>query len=67
MPGPIDTDMLAASSHTLRRHVHAPYRALAELVGRPMPPSADATPVAYAAGAIVDAIVDDGSPLRVAL
>jgi NAD(P)-dependent dehydrogenase (short-subunit alcohol dehydrogenase family) len=67
MPGPIATDMLAASDRLPEAAAHAGYEALAEklLVGRrgvaPM-----ITPPESAARAIADAIVDDASPLRVA-
>jgi NAD(P)-dependent dehydrogenase (short-subunit alcohol dehydrogenase family) len=67
MPGPIDTDMLAASDRMPEAAAHAGYEASAEklLAGRrgvaPMITSAEA-----AARAIADAILDDASPLRVA-
>jgi len=67
MPGPIDTDMLAASDRLPEAAAHAGYEALAEklLVGRravaPMTTSPES-----AARAIADAILDDASPLRVA-
>ncbi len=67
MPGPIDTDMLAASDRLPEAAEHAGYAAQAEalLAGRravaPMTTAPD-----VAARAIADAILDDASPLRVA-
>jgi len=67
MPGPIDTDMLAASDRLPEAAGHAGYETAAEklLAGRrgvaPM-----ITSSASAARAIADAILDDASPLRVA-
>jgi hypothetical protein len=59
--------MFAASSHTPEAVRYATYRALAELVGAARDATiGDATPIGNAARAIVDAIVDDDSPLRVA-
>lgn len=66
LPGPIDTDMLAASDRTpegaalpgygdLSAYLLAGRRSVADLI----------TPAAQAASAVADAIVDDGSPLRV--
>jgi len=67
MPGPVDTDMLAASDRPPEALAHAPYRALAERAweGRRSVQGAVASP-ATAAAAIADAILDDASPLRVA-
>ena len=67
MPGPIDTDMLAASDRLPEAAAHAGYEAAAEmlLAGRrgvaPMITSPES-----AARVIADAILDDASPLRVA-
>jgi NAD(P)-dependent dehydrogenase (short-subunit alcohol dehydrogenase family) len=67
MPGPIETDMLAASDRLPEAAAHPGYEETAEklLAGRrgvsPMITSA-----AAAARAIADAILDDASPLRVA-
>jgi NAD(P)-dependent dehydrogenase (short-subunit alcohol dehydrogenase family) len=67
MPGPIDTDMLAASDRLPEAAAHAGYEALAEklLAGRRAVASMTASPES-AARAIADAILDDASPLRVA-
>ena len=66
MPGPIATDMLAASNRLPEAAEHAPYRAMAERVLelRQGVESASTSP-ADAAVAIVDAICDDDAPLRV--
>lgn len=67
MPGPIDTDMLASSSSIPEAARFEPYRPLAQLVGEARDATIGAaTPAEDAARAIVDAIVDDGAPLRVA-
>lgn len=66
MPGPIDTDMLAGSAEPPAALEYEPYRAMAErshqgrLNVAPM-----VTPTADAARAIVDATLDDSTPLRV--
>jgi NAD(P)-dependent dehydrogenase (short-subunit alcohol dehydrogenase family) len=66
-PGPIATEMLASSSNTPEAARFEQYRALAELVADARDATVgDATPVAAAAQSIVDAIVDDDGPLRVA-
>jgi NAD(P)-dependent dehydrogenase (short-subunit alcohol dehydrogenase family) len=67
MPGPIDTDMLAASDRLPEAAAHAGYQALAEklLAGRRAVARMTASPES-AARAIADAILDDASPLRVA-
>jgi len=67
LPGAIDTDMLAASSIVPEAVRHDAYRAQAELVGARRSGSVGApTPAQRAARAIVDAILDDAAPLRVA-
>ena len=65
MPGPIETDMLAASDHPSPAIEHAEYRALAEKMweGR-QGVRAMYTPAPEAARRIVDAICDDDGPLR---
>lgn len=67
LPGPIATDMLAESS-TVPEAVATPdYAPLAERVALARGDvDASATPVAAAAAAIADAILDDDAPLRVA-
>ncbi|HKA15977.1 MAG TPA: SDR family NAD(P)-dependent oxidoreductase [Myxococcota bacterium] len=67
IPGPIDTDMLAASDRLPEAAAHAGYEAAAEklLAGRRGVAAMTTAPEA-AARAIADAIVDDESPLRVA-
>jgi NAD(P)-dependent dehydrogenase (short-subunit alcohol dehydrogenase family) len=67
LPGPIDTDMLAASDRPPEALAHAPYRALAQRAwdGR-RSVSQQVTPPERAACAIADAILDDSAPLRVA-
>ena len=67
MPGPIDTDMLAASDRLPEAAAHAGYEASAEklLAGR-RGVAAMTTSPEVAARAIADAILDDASPLRVA-
>lgn len=66
MPGPIDTDMLAASQSTPEAVEFEGYRELAEFVAAARDATiGDATPVETAARDIVDAIVDDQAPLRV--
>lgn len=66
LPGPIATDMLAASA-TVPEAISSPhYRALADVVAAAREGiDAMATPVPDAARAIVDAILDDNAPLRV--
>jgi len=67
MPGPIDTDMLSASHATPEAVQFDNYRDLAELVAAARAATVgDATSVERASRAIVDAILDDDSPLRVA-
>ncbi len=67
MPGPIDTDMLAASDRLPEAAAHPGYEALAQalLNGRRAVAPMTASPES-AARAIADAILDDASPLRVA-
>jgi NAD(P)-dependent dehydrogenase (short-subunit alcohol dehydrogenase family) len=67
MPGPIDTDMLAASDRLPEAASHAGYEALAQalLTGRRAVGSMTEK-AEVAARAIADAILDDASPLRVA-
>jgi NAD(P)-dependent dehydrogenase (short-subunit alcohol dehydrogenase family) len=66
LPGPIDTDMLAASRVLPEGVRFEAYAALARRVGevRGDEVGGAATPVAEAAVAIVDAILDDEGPLR---
>jgi len=67
MPGPIATDMLAGSSREPEAARHAPYRRLAAWAWRGRRATeASWTPPDEAARRIVDAILDDASPLRVA-
>jgi NAD(P)-dependent dehydrogenase (short-subunit alcohol dehydrogenase family) len=65
MPGPIETDMLAASDRPAAAIEHEPYRSLAEKMwaGRQTIRS-QYTPAAEAARRIVDAVCDDDGPLR---
>jgi len=65
MPGPIETDMLAASDRPPVAAEHAEYRELAERLwaGR-QGIREQYTPAAEAARRIVDAICDDDGPLR---
>ena len=67
MPGPIDTDMLAASDRLPEAAAHPGYETLAQalLTGRRAVAPMTASPES-AARAIADAILDDASPLRVA-
>jgi NAD(P)-dependent dehydrogenase (short-subunit alcohol dehydrogenase family) len=65
MPGPIETDMLAASDRPAAAIDHPPYRELAERMWESRQRIRDAyTPAAEAARRVVDAICDDGGPLR---
>ena len=67
LPGPIDTDMLAGSALVPEAVESEPYRPLAERVGKVRRALVDVmTPVDQAAVSIVDAIVDDAAPLRIA-
>jgi NAD(P)-dependent dehydrogenase (short-subunit alcohol dehydrogenase family) len=67
LPGAIDTDMLAASSIRPAAADHAAYRAQAERIETQRAAAASArTPAVEAARSIVDAILDDAAPLRVA-
>jgi NAD(P)-dependent dehydrogenase (short-subunit alcohol dehydrogenase family) len=67
LPGPVATDMLAASSTTPEAVTVPGYRALAERVAEARSAFVDtATPVHEAAERIVDAILDDDAPLRCA-
>jgi NAD(P)-dependent dehydrogenase (short-subunit alcohol dehydrogenase family) len=67
MPGPIDTDMLAGSARAPEAIEEPGYAAMAEryAVGRAAV-NDQITATADAARAIVDAILDDDAPLRVA-
>jgi len=67
MPGPIDTDMLAGSGEPPAAIEHEAYRAMAERyhAGR-QGIAGSITSTDDAAHAIVDAILDDDAPLRVA-
>ena len=65
MPGPIETDMLAASDRPPVAAEHAEYRALAERLWEGRQGIRDQyTPAEEAARRIVDAICDDDGPLR---
>jgi len=65
MPGPIETDMLATSDRPAAAIAHAEYRALAERFWETRQQTRAAyTPAPEAARRIVDAICDDGGPLR---
>jgi len=65
LPGPIETDMLAASDRPLEARELAAYRELAERAhaGR-RAVEGQTTSAAAAAAAIADAILDDDGPLR---
>ena len=65
MPGPIETDMLAASDRPPAASEHAEYRDLANRLWESRKGIRDQyTPAAEAARRIVDAICDDDGPLR---
>jgi NAD(P)-dependent dehydrogenase (short-subunit alcohol dehydrogenase family) len=65
MPGPIETDMLAASDNPPAAAEHAEYRGLAERLWEGRKGIRDQyTPAAEAARRIVDAISDDAGPIR---
>ena len=65
MPGPIETDMLAASDRPAAAIEHEEYRALAESMWVSRQGIRDAyTPASEAARRITDAILDDDGPLR---
>jgi NAD(P)-dependent dehydrogenase (short-subunit alcohol dehydrogenase family) len=65
LPGPIATDMYTASERPPEAIEHEPYRPLAQRVlDLRQPLTGQATPAADAARAIVDAIVDEGGPMR---
>jgi NAD(P)-dependent dehydrogenase (short-subunit alcohol dehydrogenase family) len=67
LPGPIETDLLAGSDREPEAAAHAGYAALARwahAARRGM--SGRTTPAREAARRIVDAVLDDASPLRVA-
>ena len=67
MPGPIDTDMLSGSDRAPEAIEHDGYRATAErYYERRRGIEGQVTSAEDAARAIVDAVLDDGSPLRVA-
>jgi len=67
LPGPIATDMLAGSKREPEAAGHPPYRALAAWAYEARKASeALVTPAEEAASRIVDAILDDAGPLRVA-
>lgn len=66
MPGPIETDMLRNSDRMPEAHAFPEYRAMAERSFEQRQSVVPMyTPAADAARAIVDAILDDGAPLRV--
>lgn len=65
LPGPIDTDMLAASAELPEGVEHEAYRPLAELVGRLRAGTIEtATPVADAARLLVERALDPDGPVR---
>jgi NAD(P)-dependent dehydrogenase (short-subunit alcohol dehydrogenase family) len=65
MPGPIETDMLAASDRPAKAIEHEPYRALAEKMWATRQGIRSLyTPADEAARRIADAILDDDGPLR---
>jgi NAD(P)-dependent dehydrogenase (short-subunit alcohol dehydrogenase family) len=65
LPGPIETDMLAASQIVPEAAAFEPYRILAEQVGETRARTTlGGTAVEVAASAIADAILDDEGPLR---
>lgn len=65
MPGPIETDMLAASDRPSPAIDHEHYRAIAETMWANRTNIRDQyTPASEAARSIVDAICDDSAPLR---
>jgi NAD(P)-dependent dehydrogenase (short-subunit alcohol dehydrogenase family) len=65
MPGPVDSDMLRHSQATAIRPAGAPYRSLAEHMNSNKSMVATMIqPVGDAARLIVDAILDDGGPMR---
>jgi len=67
LPGPVETDMLTGSDRMPEALQHPGYEPLARwaYAGR-QASGASSTPAPLAAAAIVDAILDDGAPLRVA-
>ncbi len=66
MPGPIETDMLAASDKPAAAIEHEQYRAQAERLWETRQGTrASYTPAPEAARRIADAILDDDAPLRV--
>ena len=67
MPGPVETDMLAGSDREPEAARHAAYAELARWahVAR-QGMTGSTTPAAEAARRIVDAVLDDAAPLRVA-
>jgi NAD(P)-dependent dehydrogenase (short-subunit alcohol dehydrogenase family) len=65
MPGPIETDMLAASDRPAAAMSDASYRALAESMWESRQGIRDGyTPASEAARRIADAVLDDDGPLR---
>jgi NAD(P)-dependent dehydrogenase (short-subunit alcohol dehydrogenase family) len=65
LPGPIDTDMLALSDRPPEAGEVPGYEALAEVMHRSRRDAgAMTTPADVAAEAVVDAVCDDGGPLR---
>jgi len=67
MPGPIATDLFAASDREPEAARHEPYRELAAWARRGRQATdAAKTPAEEAARSIAGAILDDGAPLRVA-
>ena len=66
LPGPVDTDMFRLSTGEQAAERFERYRPMAERAGRLRRETADpmVSPVADAASAIVDAILDDTGPMR---
>jgi NAD(P)-dependent dehydrogenase (short-subunit alcohol dehydrogenase family) len=65
LPGPIATDMYAASERPPEAIRHPTYRRSAQrILDLRQPLAGQATPVTDAARAIADAIMDDGGPMR---
>jgi NAD(P)-dependent dehydrogenase (short-subunit alcohol dehydrogenase family) len=63
LPGPVDTDMLAASQGPKTAHRTAPYRALADRVDQ-LRGEESSTPATEAAAIVVDAICAEAPPRR---
>jgi len=65
-PGPVETDMFAASAREPEAAAHDAYRTLSQRAHAARLAMTDVATAESAAGRIVDAILDDASPLRVA-